>query len=77
MLATSAAAMYEKLEAVSEEGAIACVAVGLISTISTLIAAPWQFHLLLVLLILAFRFRLFSALPNWWIFSAIPFVSER
>ncbi|MEB3233712.1 MAG: hypothetical protein VKJ64_22075 [Leptolyngbyaceae bacterium] len=77
MLATSAAAMYEKLEAISEEGAIACVAVGLISTVATLIAAPWPFHLLLVLMILALRFRLFRDLPNWRILNLISFTSNH
>lgn len=57
LVSTCAVALYEKLGAVSEEGAIACVAVGLISTVTAIVVAPWQCHLLLVLAILALRFR--------------------
>ncbi|NEQ96140.1 MAG: hypothetical protein F6K30_05365 [Cyanothece sp. SIO2G6] len=77
MLATSAAALYEKLESVSEEGAIACVAIGLISAVTTLFAAPWQIHLILVLVILALRFHWFSDLSRWHVFDFIPFTSEH
>lgn len=57
LISTCAVALYEKLEAISEEGAIACVAVGLVSIVTTVIVAPWQFHLFLVLVIAALRFR--------------------
>ncbi|NET48881.1 MAG: hypothetical protein F6K09_09175 [Merismopedia sp. SIO2A8] len=54
--------MYGKLESLSEEGAIACVAVGLISSIFSIVVAPWQIHLALVLSIIVFRARPFGEL---------------
>ena len=56
LVSTCAVALYEKLEAISEEGAIACVAVGLVSIITTIVVAPWPFHLLMVLGVVLFRF---------------------
>ena len=56
LVSTCAVALYEKLEAISEEGAIACVAVGLVSILTTIVVAPWPFHLLMVLAVLLFRF---------------------
>ena len=63
LVSTCAVALYEKLETISEEGAIACVAVGLVSIITTIVVAPWQFHLLMVLAVLAFRFGSSISLP--------------
>ena len=69
LVSTCAVALYEKLEAISEEGAIACVAVGLVSIVTTIIVAPWQFHLLMVLTVLLLRFspsNRFPALGRWF-----------
>lgn len=65
LVATCAAALYEKLEAIWEEGAIACVAVGLVSTITTIVVAPWPFHLLMVLVVLALKFSPSNSLFRW------------
>lgn len=63
LVSTCAVALYEKLEAISEEGAIACVAVGLVSMVTTLVVAPWQVHLLLVLAIVLLKFSSSKRLP--------------
>lgn len=63
LVSTCAVALYEKLEAISEEGAITCVAVGLVSIVTTLLVAPWQFHLLLVLVIVLLKLNPANRLP--------------
>lgn len=65
LVATCAVALYEKLEAIWEEGAIACVAVGLVSIITTVVVAPWPFHLLMVLVVLALKFSSSNSLFSW------------
>ncbi len=77
VVAMSAIAIYGKLETISEEGAIACIAVGLISAITSIVAAPWQFHLLLFLLLVAFRTKLFRELPDMNLASFASFSTKR
>lgn len=50
--AIGAAFLYERFEKLSGEAAIACVAVAIASLLLTLIAAPWQIHLLMLVMAL-------------------------
>jgi hypothetical protein len=47
-----AAYLYERSEKTSQETAIACVAVALMGVFLTLIAAPWQIQLILLMVAL-------------------------
>ena len=60
VVAVGAVAMYDRLEDVSEEAAIACVAIALTSIVIFLISAPWQVHLVVVVGVLMVRARMFT-----------------
>ncbi|MEM9215166.1 MAG: hypothetical protein AAGD25_12565 [Cyanobacteria bacterium P01_F01_bin.150] len=57
LIAICAAALHGKIGAVSEETAIICIVVGLLSALTAIIVAPWQFHLLIFLGVIVFRFN--------------------
>jgi hypothetical protein len=56
-----AAYAYQKSENFSAEIAMICVAIAIVSLFVTLIAAPWQIQLLLLLALLSYR----VAQTNW------------
>ena len=50
-----AAYLFEKLALYSQEVAIGCLSIALIALVTTLVVAPWQFQLLLLVGLLSYR----------------------
>jgi len=62
LAAVGAALVYEKVERVSTEVAIICVAIVLAGAVLTVVVAPWPIQLFLAVLLLISRFMRTEAL---------------